>query len=135
MNAIILCGGSQGHGMTLKEEIEDRYHPCISEIPWRFEDHGHQEREFRTKADFSLGKETILQRTVRLLHEQNITDITVAWTYAKPVISGVSFRKVEYRGGAVSTILQWKAANLIRVDEEIPEDDKNVVLYSLYALQ
>jgi hypothetical protein len=106
MNAIILCGGSQGHGLTLKEEIEDRYHPSISEIPWRFEEHGHQEREFKTKADFSLGKETIIQRTVRLLQEQNITDITVAWTYAKPVVSGVSFRKVEYRGGAVSTILQ-----------------------------
>jgi len=106
MNAVILCGGSQEHGLTLKEEIEDRYHPSISEIPWRFEDHGHQVQKFQTKANFSLGKETIIQRTVRLLREQNITDITVAYTYDKPDVSGVSFRKVEYRGGAVSTILQ-----------------------------
>lgn len=90
MNAIILCGGSQGHGLASKEEIKD----LISE------------QKFQTKANFSLGKETIIQRMVRLLHEQNITDITVAYTYDKPIVSGVSFRRVEYRGGTLSTILQ-----------------------------
>ena len=75
--------------MAYKEEIKD---------PLRF--------EFQSKANFSLGKETVIQRMVRLLHEQNITDITVAYTYDKQIISGVSFRRVEYRYGSLSTILQ-----------------------------
>ena len=96
MNAIILCGGSRvGEGLRRggSESLE-----AVEK----------QRKTFRTKGTYNVGHETIIQRATRMLHENGITDITVAYTYEKPEVEGTSFRQVKYRKGAFSTIYQCR---------------------------
>jgi len=62
----------------------------------------------RSRCCFSLGDETILERMIRLLHDEGLDEITVAYTLEKPKAEGVNYRKVVYHPPLLSTLVQCK---------------------------
>ncbi|MBA7489846.1 hypothetical protein ES702_00380 [subsurface metagenome] len=102
MNILILGAGTMRHGGFV------HYKPYLQD--WkRYGENWQRSPLLRgSKCNIKLLKETIGQRMVRMFKEQGLTDITVAYSFDKPKIEGVSFRKVEYVRGRLSTVYQCR---------------------------